>query len=384
MDFTLNEGQRLLADTAERLAERVTPEAAWDSLANLGLLGLHVPERFGGISGDPLDAMIVMERFGRHSIGDSFVSTAIVAPLLIDRFGTEAQQQHFFPGILSGQNRWALAIHEDGGRYDLDHVTTRAKPENSGYVLRGGKVAVIGGDTASYFVTSARVSGPRTDEERISLFVVPSAAAGVHVDRFPNLDGSGSANVRFDRVAVGADALIGAEGRGHDMLEEALAHGVAALCAEAVGAMSRMAELTFDHLKTRRQFGQPLGRFQAVQHRAAEMLTAIEQSRSITFFAASQLSGGEGEQRGAAIAAAKSVVGRHSRFVAQQAVQLHGGIGVTEESPVGRHFKHLTCLDLMWGDSAHHSDVYGRQLRAGVRQNGAGEDSKRGREKVHT
>jgi len=363
MDFTLNDEQRLLAETAERLAERVAPEAAWRSLAELGLLGLQVPERFEGIGGDPLDAMIVMERFGRHLAGEGFVSTGIVLPHLISRFGTEAQQRRFFPQILSGQDRWALAIHEDSGRFDTNHVMARAECRPGRYVLRGEKIAVIGGDTANYFVTSAQILRPNSEDERWSLFVVPAQAAGVHVKAFTNIDGRGAANVDFDDVLIDADALIGKEGDGQEVLEDALAHGTAALCAEAVGAMSRMAELTFEYLRTRRQFGQPLGRFQALQHRAAEMQVAIEQSRSITYFAVSSLSGADPRARRAAVSAAKSVVGRHSRFVAQQATQLHGAIGVTEEAPVGRYFKRLTSFDLTWGDAAYHADSYRRRTR---------------------
>ena len=372
MDFILTEEQQLLADTVARYVARLpigaggvsvsggpSPDEIWRSLAELGLLGINVPEEFAGIGADPVATMITMERFGEGLLAAPYVPTAVVAAFLFDHFGTENQRSRHLPAIANGTTRWAIACHEAEGRYDLDAISTKVERRSGHVMLRGRKSLVIGGDRADGIIVSARSS---EEVDSISLYVVPSTAPGIGREAVTDIDGHGSADIVFDDVVLAADALLGRRGEGLPLLRDGLDRGIAALCAEAVGAMSKLAVLTFAYLQTRRQFSQPLCRFQALQHRAAEIMTAIEQSRSITYFATSRLQNPDPEQRHLAVSAAKATVGRHARFVGQQAVQLHGAIGVTEELPVGKYFKRLTAFDLIWGDAAHHSELYGNGL----------------------
>jgi alkylation response protein AidB-like acyl-CoA dehydrogenase len=221
---------------------------------------------------------------------------------------------------------------------------------------------VPSGDSAHTLIVSARTAGGAADTDGITLFLVDSSAPGVTIRGFPTIDGLRAAEVILSGVEVSSEAILGTAGAGFELLEFGVDQGIAALCAESVGAMERLLELTTEHLRTRRQFGQPIGSFQALQHRVAEMATAIEQARSIALLAASRADHPERLERRRAMSAAKALVGRAGRFVGQQAVQLHGGMGMTDELAVGHYFKRLTCIDVTWGNAEHHVELYGQLL----------------------
>jgi alkylation response protein AidB-like acyl-CoA dehydrogenase len=256
--------------------------------------------------------------------------------------------------IVGGGARAAFAVHERAGRYDSAHVATTATTKDGKYFLNGSKAVVLHGDVAEHFVVAARTRGTTSDRDGISLFVVPADAHGLSVRGYPMHDGFRAADIAFNNVAVPLDTQIGPLHGGHPIIEGALAHGIAALCAEAVGIMDALVAQTVDYLKTRKQFGVAIGSFQVLQHRAVDMFIATEQARSMMILAALKVGGADDHERQRVIAASKSLVGQSARFVGQQAVQLHGGMGVTDELAVSHYFKRLTAIDICFGDLHHH------------------------------
>ncbi|MCP1572913.1 alkylation response protein AidB-like acyl-CoA dehydrogenase [Herbaspirillum rubrisubalbicans] len=377
MDFTLNEEQQMLADLAQRFvdkeygfeARRKLAASAlgwsdenWAHLAHMGLLALNVPEEFGGMGATPVETMIVMEAFGRGLVLEPFVSSSVLGAGLIGSAGSPAQQAQLLPGIAEGSIMVALAALEPGARFDLWQVATTARAQDGGYVLDGRKGVVLDGAGADVLLVSARSEGAPDEQDGISLFLVDARASGVTARGFPTLDGRRSAEIVFDNVQLGPHALIGQAGAGFALLEETVDRGLFALCAEALGCMTQLAEMSFEYLRTRKQFGKPIGSFQALQHRAADMLSAVEQARAMVYFAASRLEGSSRVERRRALSAAKAMIGRSGRFVSQQAIQLHGGMGMTDELSVGWYAKRLTCIDMTWGNTEHHVELYGETL----------------------
>jgi len=373
MDFKLDEEQQMLADTVQRFVNqayafddwrklaasaRGFSEQHWQTLAAMGLTGLNVPENHGGLGAGPLETMIVMEQLGRGLVLEPFLSTAVVGAALVARGATPTIQADLLPGIAAGTQRVALAALEPQGRFDLCDIETTAVRAGAGYRLDGRKSAVLHGDSAHHLIVAARTAGASTDAAGISLFVVDARAPGVTIKGFPNADRQRSANVGFAGVLVDADRLVGTHDAGYDLLEWGVDRGIAALCSEAVGTMSRLHEITMEYLRTRKQFGQPIGRFQALQHRAAEMLVGLEHARSVTLLATAQVDATDRQARRRALSAAKAVVGRHARFMGQQAIQLHGGIGMTDELATGHYFKRLHCMEMTWGDTQHHTELF--------------------------
>jgi alkylation response protein AidB-like acyl-CoA dehydrogenase len=331
----------------------------WQQFADLGLLGLIVPEQYGGLNGTPADTLIVMQAFGRGLVLEPYVSTAVLAVALLSAAGTEQHKSQWFPAIAAGSKRFALAALEPEARFDLWHVRTTAEKVADVHVLNGRKSVVLHGDSADALIVSARTSGTEGDHEGITLFVVDTKATGVEIKGFANIDGQRSAEVTLGNVVVGADAIIGSVDEGYEPLELAVDTGIAALCAEAVGCMEKLLEITAEYLRTRTQFGRTIGTFQALQHRVADMAIAIEQARSAAYLAAARLQEPDALERRKAVSAAKAPVGRSGRTIGQQAVQLHGGMGMTDELAVGHYFKRLTCIDMTWGNSEHHTERYG-------------------------
>jgi alkylation response protein AidB-like acyl-CoA dehydrogenase len=398
MDFNYTEEQQMLADAVERWLEHVygfdsrrtlaasatVSERNWSGLAELGVLGINVPQEWGGLGGGAVETLIVMQAFGRALLVEPFAQTAVIAARLLSVAGSAAQKEVILPEIAVGARRLALATLEPHARFDLARIETVATRRGGGsgarggdsgavgggssgtggggYILEGRKAVVPGGDSAHTLIVSARTAGSATDTNGITLFLVDSSAPGVNIRGFPTIDGLRAAEVTLSGVEVSSEAILGAAGAGFELLEFAVDQGIAALCAESVGAMERLLELTTEHLRTRRQFGQPIGSFQALQHRVAEMATAIEQARSIALLAASRADHPERLERRRAMSAAKAMVGRAGRFVGQQAVQLHGGMGMTDELAVGHYFKRLTCIDVTWGNAEHHAELYGDLL----------------------
>jgi alkylation response protein AidB-like acyl-CoA dehydrogenase len=374
MDFTLSEEQQMLADMVQRFVEKEysfdarrkladTPAGwsaeHWNTLADMGLLGLNVAEEFGGMAASPVETMIVMQAFGRGLVLEPYISTAVLGAYLIGSAGSPQQKEGLLPGIADGSIKTALAALEPGARFDLWQVNTTAQAHAGGYLLNGRKSVVLHGDCAKLLLVSARTSGVATDTDGISMFLVDASTAGVTLRGFPALDGQRVAEISFDNVQLDAQAIIGGAGAGYALLEASIDRGLFALCAEALGSLERLADLSFDYLRTRQQFGKPIGSFQALQHRAADMLSAVEQARSMVYFAAARLEHSDPRERRRALSATKAMIGRSGRFVGQQAIQLHGGMGMTDELAVGWYVKRLTCIDMTWGNTEHHVELYG-------------------------
>jgi alkylation response protein AidB-like acyl-CoA dehydrogenase len=377
MNFLPNDEQRMLADTVARFVDteyefesrrkrigqgRGYSEVLWSKLAEMGLFALNVPAEHGGIGGGPVETLIVMEQLGRGLVLEPYVATGVVAPRLIGRYGTPAQQARWLPGIADGSQRFALAAGEPQARYDLHDVRTTAQRDAAGFTLTGAKSVVLHGDSAHWLIVPARTGGAPTDPNGITLFIVDVRADGVHLQGFPTIDDRRAAELRLDGVHVGTDAVIGAVGEGHPLLEWAVDQALAAMAAEAVGAMDRLIELTCEYLRTRVQFGKPIGSFQSLQHRAADMRIAVEQARALALMAAAKVDAPERSERRRAASAAKAIAGHSGRYVGQQATQLHGGMGMTDEMACGHYFKRLTAIDMTLGNSEHHVELYGEFL----------------------
>ena len=337
-------------------------QSNWQQLADLGLLGLNVPEDQGGMGATPIEALIVMQAFGRALLVEPYLQTALVAAPLLARVASGAQRAQWLPPIIAGERRLVVASHEPAACYDLAYVEAAATPRGDGFVLNGRKALVVGAEGADALIVSARTAGTARDQRGISLFLIPGEAAGLEIRGVPTLDGLRAGEVILRGVAVGAEALVGPLHGGVTELERAFDRGTAGLCAEAVGAMEGLLAATAEHLRTRRQFGQPIGQFQALQHRLADMAIATEQARSMALCAAACVEHDDRGARRRAISAAKVMIGQAGRYVGEQAVQLHGGMGMTDELAVGWYFKRLVCIDLTHGNGDHHLEQYGAAL----------------------
>ena len=363
MNFVLTEEQQMLADTVARFVQaQGDVGACGERLADLGLFGLNVPEAYGGIGAGPVETMIVMEGLGRGLAREPFIATGVIAARVLARHGSAAQKDRFLGPIAEGQLQFALAALEPQARYDLHDVSTAATREGDGWRLAGAKSVVLHGDSADWLLVTARTRSTPTADEGLSLLLVDAKSPGVSVQGFPTIDGRRAAEVRFDKVHVAADGLVGAVDQGLALAEWALDQGLAALAAEAVGAMDRLTELTCEYLATRKQFGAAIGSFQALQHRAADMRIAVEQARALALMAAAHVDSADANERRRAASAAKAMAGRSGRYVGQQATQLHGGMGMTDEMACGHYFKRLTAIDMTWGNTEHHIERYGELL----------------------
>jgi pimeloyl-CoA dehydrogenase small subunit len=369
MDFDLNDEQRLLRDSVERLiadeydfGQRQAYQkesqgwsaARWAQYAELGLLGLPFSEAQGGTGGTPVETMIVMEAFGRGLILEPYLATVVLGGAALRFGGSAAQQEELAPQIASGKLHLALAATERQARHELADVALRATPRGNGFLLSGEKGVVLHGDCADRLIVSARTAGGTQERRGISLFIVDAKAPGVAVRGYPTVDGLRAAEVSFRDVAVGAEALLGPRDEGLPLLERVVDAGIAAVCAEAVGAMSAMHALTVEYLKTRKQFGVAIGSFQALQHRAVDMFVALEQARSMSYLATMMAEAPDAAERRRTLSAAKVQIGRSAKFVGQQTIQLHGGIGMTNEYKAGHYFKRVSMIDTLFGDADHH------------------------------
>ncbi|HJU17060.1 MAG TPA: acyl-CoA dehydrogenase family protein [Stellaceae bacterium] len=369
MDFDLDESQRLLQESLDRLiTERYafeqrktygqSPEGwsreRWAQYAELGLLGLPFAEHHGGSAGGAVETMLVMEAFGRALALEPYLATIVLGGGFLRHGGNAAQQAALIPALVDGSLILAFAHTERQSRYDLADVATTARRDGAGWRIDGEKGVVLHGDSADKLIVTARVGGGRRDRDGIGLFIVDAAAKGVARRGYPTQDGLRAAEVALNGVPVGPEAALGEPGAALPLIERVTGEAVAALCAEAVGAMAAMHELTLDYLKTRRQFGREIGSFQVLQHRAVDMLIALEQARSMAMYATMMAGESDGAERRRALSAAKVQIGRSGRFIGQQAIQLHGGIGMTTEYKVGHYFKRVTMIDATFGDADHH------------------------------
>ena len=372
MDFALTDEQRLLQHSVERLfADHYAFEARkrygqepggfsralWARYAELGLLGLPFEEAYGGSARGPVETMIVMEQIGRALALEPYLATVVLGGGLLRLGGSEAMRAELVPQIASGDLILAFAHAERQSRYDLADVAARARRDGAGFVVDGAKSLVLHGDSARKFIVSARLAGGQNDRAGVGLFLVDAAADGVSTRGYPTVDGQRAAEVTFSGVRVPAAAAIGEPGAAFPLIERIADQAIAALAAEAVGAMAAMHETTVDYMKTRKQFGVTIGSFQALQHRAADMLIALEQARSMAMLATMMAADDDVRERRQAVSAAKVQIGRSGRIVGQGAVQIHGGIGMTMETKVGHYFKRLTTIDTMFGDADHHLGI---------------------------
>jgi alkylation response protein AidB-like acyl-CoA dehydrogenase len=365
MDIKFTEEQELLRSSVQRLlrdqydfdarrkivaSEDGFSRKRWEAFAELGLLAAPFSEEVGGLGGGSLLTMIIMQEFGRHLVVEPFVETIVVAGSLIERTGSEKQKRAFLADIIAGKKIWALAWTEKASRFDLAKVTTTARREGKEYVLTGEKTAVIAAPWADYLIVSARTSGHRHDRGGVSLFVVDRRAANLHLRSFKTIDGRRAAEVSLREVK---GLLLGKEGEGVLALEACRDRAIGALCAEAVGTMGELNAATLEYSKTRKQFGVTLGSFQVLQHRMVDMFIAHQEALSLMQHLNLSLSANEaGLSRLAS--GAKSKIGYAGKFIADQAVQLHGGMGMTDELNVGHYFKRISSINIQFGDPAYH------------------------------
>ena len=367
MDFDLSEDQRLLKDSVDRLiADQYQFEqrkkyasepagysaAMWDRITEMGLLGLPFEETLGGFGGGAVETAIVMEAFGRGLVLEPYFATVILGGGLLRRAASASMLGALAPKVAAGKLKLAFAHVERHSRYNLADVSTTARKDGSAYVLDGAKSVVIHGDAADRIFVTARVAGERRAQHGIGLFLIDPATPGVTRRGYPTQDGQRAAELTLTNARVSADDLL--SDNALPVVEHVIDEAIAALCAEAVGAMQSMQDLTLEYLKTRKQFGRPIGSFQVLQHRSVDMLVAVEQARSMAMFAAVMAAEENPIERRKAISAAKVQIGRSARHVGQEAIQLHGGIGMTNEYAVGHYFKRVTMIDQLYGDADTH------------------------------
>ncbi len=375
MDFDLSDDQRQIKDSVDRMladayadlkaktAAQKEPagysKAMWEKYAELGLLGIPFSEAEGGLGAGPLETMLVMEAIGRNAAIEPYLSTVVLGGGVLRHAGTPAQKAALIPQVIEGKRLLALAFQERQSRFDLADVSTKARSDGAGgYIIDGEKVVVLGGDTADTLIVVARMSGNRRDRDGIGLFLVDGTASGVKRTGYQTQDGMRAADITFTGVKVGAgDVVVGSTGKstaGIAVLEQVIDEAIAAISAEAVGAMAALHELTVDYVKTRKQFGVAIGSFQVIQHKCVDMFTALEQARSMAYFATMMAADPDAAERRRAISAAKVQIGRSARFVGETAIQCHGGIGMTMEYKAGHYFKRLTMIELAFGNTDHH------------------------------
>jgi alkylation response protein AidB-like acyl-CoA dehydrogenase len=369
MNFELSQEQQLLADSLRRFvagdysfearskivaSPKGWSEEVWTKLAELGLLGLPFAAEHGGFGGTAVDVMIVMEAIGEALIVEPYLSAVGLGGQFVARGGSPAQQERLLPAIAQGQCRMAFAHVEPGARYELAQVGMRARRDGDGFVLDGDKRVVLHAGAADVLVVSARTAGEGSDPHGVSVFLVDKGAPGTTVKEYRTIDEQRAADVSFSGVRVPREALVGLEGAGLPLIVEVVDYATALLCAEAVGGIRYANDATLEYLKTRRQFGVPIGTFQALQHRMVDMVISYEQARSMTYLACVKVDTAGEAERQRVISAAKVKVADACRHVSQESVQLHGGMGMTEELKVSHTFRRLTIIGQAWGDAEHH------------------------------
>ncbi|HEY0847615.1 MAG TPA: acyl-CoA dehydrogenase family protein [Noviherbaspirillum sp.] len=365
MDFNYTQEQQQFKDALRRFIDKDytfedrnkivhsasgISDSAWATLTELGMTALPIPEEQGGFDGTAVDMLVVMQEIGRGLLVEPYFATMLGAQFLKLAGGKGPLLEQVAGGTL----KLAAALGEQQSRHELFNVATTAKQQGESFLINGTKTVVIHGGQADQIIVSCRTGGDQRDTAGISLFIVPANAKGVTRRDYRTIDCQRAADISFSNVEVPASALLGKIGDGWDILEAATDYGVSLLCAEAVGAMDALNVATLEYLKTRQQFGVPIGKFQALQHRMAEMFMQAEQARSMATLAAVKMSSPDANERRRTASAAKARVGQALKYVGQQAVQLHGGMGVTNELPAAHHFKRLTMIELTLGDTDHH------------------------------
>ena len=377
MNFDYNDEQRALhesltrwldkhytfAQRRERLKAAAPDDDTWPTLAEMGLLALPLPEAHGGLGGNSVDVAGVMACLGAKLVLEPYLPTVLAATLLADT-GTQVQRDRWLPEVAQGRLRLAFAHGEPGARHGRTRVATRARRDGEGWRLDGHKAVVVGAPSAAALVVSARLSGAIDAGEGLALFVVDAKAGGVELRSYRNHDGQPAADVVLRNVLVADAQRLGHGADATAAIEHTLDRGAAAVCAEALGIMRALNATTLEYLKTRKQFGVAIGSFQALQHRMADMMVATEQAASMALLAAVKADSRDAAERAHAVSAAKAYVGQQARFVGQQAIQLHGGMGITDEMMVSHLFKRLTLIEASFGDTDHHFERVSAALLA--------------------
>ena len=373
MDFSFSEEQTLLRNSVSKyIADNYSYDSwrkftrndlgrdpkHWAQFAELGLFAAPLPEAHGGLGGGAIETLVIMEEFGRGLVVEPFVPTVVIAGGLLARHGTDPLKAEWLPKIASGETIIAFAFAEPQGRYNLADLKTTAKKQGGNFVLNGHKAVVVGAPWADQLVVTARTAGGQRDAKGVSLFLVDKKSKGISTRDYPTVDGNRASEITFENVEVPASRVIGAIDGGLPFVDHAVDEAIAAVCAEACGGMKVLVDATVEYSKTRKQFGVPIGKFQALQHRMVDMFVNYEQAVSITLMVTLKL-GESDEERAKAASAAKAEIGKAGRFVGQQAIQIHGGMGMTDELNVGHYFKRLTMIDTLYGSTDHHLRRYG-------------------------
>lgn len=379
MDFRLNEEQQMLQDTVGRLvrgeysfekrlkyseSEAGFSVEFWKMLAELGITAVPFTEEQGGFGGGGVEIQSVMTELGRGLCLEPYIQSVVFGGGLINQAGSDEQKNAWVGEIASGELQVAVALQEQQSFYNLHDVETRAEKNAGGYVLNGRKAVVISGHYAGLILVSARTSGGPRDAAGISLFAIKPETAGVELRIYPTIDGFKGCDITLNNVQVSADAMLGAEGCAGDIIEYQAGRAIAALCAEAVGVMEVANELTLDYLKQRKQFGVPIGKFQVLQHRMVDMMSELEQARSMAILAASVADEPQSNERRKVLAAAKNVIGRSGQFISEQGIQSQGGIGMTWEYDFAHYAKRLIMINHQLGDDDYHLENYASLMQS--------------------
>ena len=372
MDFTFNEEQTLIQDQVDQFVQKEYDwetrqslsnsdlgfgESNWQKFAELGWLGISVSEDSGGFGGSAIESMLIMEAFGKGLVVEPFLETMIMAGSLIDDYGSDEQKSSILEPAISGEMHLALAYAEPQSRFNLSDVVTEAKAEGENYILNGYKSVVMNGPSANKIIISARTSSSQLDENGITLFIVDSDSKGLSKTNYKTVDGRRASDLTIENVSVSKDNIIGNLDSGFEILDSAIDKAILAISAEAVGAMEVLYKTTVEYTKTREQFGTPIGKFQVLQHRMVDMFMEYEQCKSLLYMATMKHEEGAPDAK-KAISGLKYQVGKAGKFIGQQAVQLHGGMGVTDELNVGHYFKRLTTVGTIFGNTDYHLKKY--------------------------
>tara|TARA_B100000214_G_scaffold169569_1_gene121876 strand:- start:45 stop:1172 length:1128 start_codon:yes stop_codon:yes gene_type:complete len=372
MDFTFNEEQSLIQDQVDQFVQKEYDwetrqslsnselgfgEDNWKKFAELGWLGISVSEDSGGFGGSAIESMLIMEAFGKGLVVEPFLETVIMAGGLIDDHGSDQQKSSFLEPAIAGEMHLALAYAEPQSRFNLSDVVTEAKADGDNFIINGYKSVVMNGPSADQIIVSARTSGTQLDENGISLFIIDANASGLDKTNYKTVDGKRASDLTFENVSVSKENLIGDQDKGFEILDSAIDKAILAISAEAVGAMEVLYKTTVEYTKTREQFGTAIGKFQVLQHRMVDMFMEYEQCKSLLYMATMKYEE-KAEDAKKAISGLKYQVGKAGKFIGQQAVQLHGGMGVTDELNVGHYFKRLTTVGTIFGNTDYHLKKY--------------------------
>ena len=372
MDFTFNEEQTLIQDQVDQFIQKEYDwetrqslsnselgfgDNNWQKFAELGWLGISTSEDNGGFGGSAIESMLIMEAFGKGLVVEPFLETIIMSGGLIDEYGSDQQKSTILEPAIAGQLHLALAYAEPQSRFNLSDVVTEAKSDGDNFILNGYKSVVMNGPSANKIIISARTSGSQLEENGITLFIVDGDSQGLNKTNYKTVDGRRASDLTIENVSVSKDDIIGQIDAGFDILDSSIDRAILAISAEAVGAMEVLYKTTVEYTKTREQFGTSIGKFQVLQHRMVDMFMEYEQCKSLLYMATMKHEEGSADAK-KAISGLKYQVGKAGRFIGQQAVQLHGGMGVTDELNVGHYFKRLTTVGTIFGNSDYHLKKY--------------------------